>query len=401
MTVLERFLKYVTINSTSDENSTCIPSTNIQFNLAKLLKEHLTELNLSDVVLDDNCYLYATLDASQGCENLPTIGLIAHMDTCPDVSGENVKPQIIKYMGQDVEIGNGKILSNNDFEFLDNLIGEDLIVTDGSTLLGSDDKAGIAEIISAVEYLTSHPEIKHGKIKIAFTPDEEIGRGADCFDVEGFNADFAYTIDGGEIGEIEYENFNAASAKIEINGVNIHPGAAKNKMRNAILIANEFINMLPPAQTPANTEKYEGFYHVSDIKGNESKCVIDMIIRDHDLNKFKDKKTYIKNIVNYINNKYSTDTISAQISDSYYNMFEKVKPHMHIIERAQKAFSKCNIEPKIVAIRGGTDGARLSYMGLVCPNLSTGGYNMHSIYECIPISSLEKMVNVIVELVKA
>lgn len=401
MTVLDRFLKYVAIHTSSVEDSDSVPSNAAEFNLANLLKEELLSLKLSNVYLSNKCYLYATLPASEGYENEKTIGLIAHIDTCPDVSGANVKPHIVRYSGEDIEIGNGKKLCKSEFECLENLKGEDLVVTDGTTLLGADDKAGIAEIMSAVEYLTLHPEIKHGEIKIAFTPDEEIEQGADYFDIKGFNADFAYTVDGGQLGEIEYENFNAASVKVEINGVNIHPGSAKNKMLNAVLLANEFINMLPPAETPAHTEKYEGFYHIGSISGNESKCIIDMIVRDHDFNKFEMRKSFIKNIADYLNSKYPPDTFIVGISDSYYNMAEKVRPHFYIIDRAKAAFEKCNTEPKIVAIRGGTDGAKLSFAGLVCPNISTGAYNMHSIYEFIPVSSLEKMTEVIVEIVKA
>ena len=364
-----------------------------------MLADEMLKIGLCNVKQDESGYVYGFLPASKGCENKPCIGLIAHMDTSPDASGENVKARIIDYQGGDIKLENGNIALVSQFPFLNDLVGEKLIVTDGSTLLGSDDKAGIAEILSTVEYLVAHPDIKHGRIAVGFTPDEEIGRGADRFNIPFFGADWAYTVDGGELGEIEYENFNAASVRITVHGVNIHPGAAKNRMKNALLIANEIISMLPPAETPAHTEGYEGFYHVCDMTANETSATVDMIIRDHDFGKFSDRKAFVANLADYINTKYGENTVALSISDSYYNMREKIEPFMHIVDSAKKAMSDCGVLPKVVAIRGGTDGARLSYEGLPCPNLSTGGYNMHSVYELIPVNSMYKMVEILVKLV--
>ncbi len=398
MTVIDRFLKYTEYNTTSDENSNSIPSTVNQLDFGKMLADDMIDIGLKDVIQDSTGYVYGFLPASKGYENTPCIGLIAHMDTSPDACGENVKARLIEYNGGDILLENGNVISLFRFPFLDSLNGEQLIVTDGSTLLGSDDKAGIAEILSTVEFLFFHPEIKHGKIAVAFTPDEEIGRGADCFNIPLFGADWAYTVDGGELGEIEYENFNAASARFTVNGVIIHPGSAKNKMKNAVLIASEIINMLPPAETPAHTEGYEGFYHVSDVLANESCATVDLIVRDHDFKKFEQRKSFLNKVCSYINEKYGDNTVTVKIEDSYYNMKEKIEPYMHIIDNAKSAMIKCNVKPNVVAIRGGTDGARLSYEGLPCPNLSTGGYNMHSVYEFIPVNSMYKMVDVLVEL---
>jgi len=400
MNVSERFLKYVSFETTSDENSASVPSSDCQKILGQYLADELKNLGLVNAHMDDLGYVYGWINATKGCEDCDTIGLIAHMDTCPDVSGKDVKPQIINYKVGDIRLNDCESIEVNKFPFVEKYIGHDLIVTDGTTLLGADDKAGVAEIFTACEYILSHPEIKHGKIAVCITPDEEIGCGADHFDVDKFGAKWAYTVDGGELAEIEYENFNAASAKITVNGVNIHPGSAKNKMKNAILIANKFISLLPAEQTPATTEGYEGFFHVCDFDGNESKASINMIIRDHDKNKFEHKKSFIENTVNYLNSIYGENTAIAQIKDSYYNMKEQILPHMHIIENAKKAMQKVGLDPITVPIRGGTDGARLSFMGLPCPNLPTGGANFHSIHEFISIQSMEKMVEVLVEIVK-
>ncbi len=400
MNVKERFLKYVTYETTSDENSNTVPSSSIQKILGKELEKELAQIGLFDAHMDEFGYVYAFLPASKGLENQDTIGLIAHMDTSPDVSGKDVKPQIINYNGGDIKLNDKECIEVKKFPFIEKYIGQDLIVTDGNTLLGADDKAGIAEIFTACEYLINHPEISHGKIAVCITPDEEIGSGADHFDVEKFGAKWAYTVDGGELAEIEYENFNAASAKITVNGVNIHPGSAKNKMKNAILIANKFISLLPPEQTPATTEGYEGFFHVCDIEGNESKTTVNIIIRDHDNEKFVDKKMYLENTVDYLNSIYGANTVEVEINDSYYNMKEQILPHMHIIDSAKEAMKRVGLSPVTVPIRGGTDGARLSFMGLPCPNLPTGGANFHSIHEFISIQSMETMVQVLVEILR-
>ncbi len=399
MTATERFLRYVKFNTKSDENSNTTPSTESQFSLARQLGNELSALGLEQVTVTDKCYVYGFLPATKGQEDKATIGLIAHMDTSPDVSGEGVSPNIVCYQGGDIALGNGEILSPKEYPSLNKYLGEDLIVTNGQTLLGADDKAGIAEIISAVEYLILNPQIPHGRIAVGFTPDEEIGRGADFFDIGFFGAKFAYTVDGGELGEIEYENFNGASVKIVVNGVNIHPGSAKNKMKNAVLLANELISMLPPSETPAHTEGYEGFYHVTDIEGNESKTELQMIIRDHDLIKFSKRKKFVRSIVEFLNAKYGENTFVAEIKDSYYNMREKIEPHMYIVDRAKEAMRECGVEPQVIAIRGGTDGARLSFEGLPCPNLSTGGVNFHSKYEYISVRAIEKMVEVLVKII--
>lgn len=398
MTVLERFLKYVSFDTRSDEESETCPSSSCQLVLGQFLAKELENIGLQDVVLDENGYVYGFLPASEGRDREPALGLIAHMDTSPDVSGKDVKPSVIRYEGGDIPLGNGQVIEESRFEFLKNLVGEELVVTDGSTLLGADDKAGIAEIFSACEYMITHPECSHRAIAVCITPDEEIGRGADRFDYSRFAAKEAYTVDGGEIGEIEYENFNAASAKITVKGVNIHPGAAKNKMKNAALLAAEFVSRLPSAETPAHTEGYEGFYHVSGIGGDEGNAFVSMIIRDHDREKFEDRKRFVANLCDYLNSVYGEGTFFAKITDSYYNMKEKILPFMYLIDNAKKAFRENSVEPKIIAIRGGTDGARLSYEGLPCPNLSTGGYNFHGVHELIPVSAMEKMVDVLITL---
>jgi len=400
MDVKNRFLKYVSFETTSDENSMTVPSSEIQLVLADFLAKELKGMGLENAHVDKNGYVYAKLSASEGCENYDTIGLIAHMDTSPDVSGKDVKPQIIAYNGGDIALSDTQSIKVSDFPFIEKYIGQDVIVTDGTTLLGADNKAGIAEIFTAVEHLINHSEIKHGEIAICITPDEEIGRGADYFDIEKFNAKYAYTVDGGELPEIEYENFNGASAKITVNGINIHPGSAKNKMKNAVLLANKFISMLPEEQTPAHTEKYEGFYHVTDIEGNETLTTIHLIIRDHDRVKFENKKEFIIKTVEYLNGIYGGNTFVAEVKDSYYNMKEMIIPHFYVVEKAQDAIRKCGLEPKTVAIRGGTDGARLSFMGLPCPNLPTGAANFHSIHEFVSVQSMEKVVEILIELLK-
>lgn len=397
--VIKRFLKYVSFDTCSDENSVTVPSSEKQRKLGEYLVNELAKLGLQNAHIDEKGYVYAFLPATKGV-NAENIGFIAHMDTSPDASGKDVKPQIIAYSGGDIALSETVSIKEKEFENLKKYIGQDLIVTDGKTLLGADDKAGVAEIVSACEFLIKNPQIPHGRISVCFTPDEEIGRGADYFDVEKFGAKWAYTVDGGELGEIEYENFNAANARITVNGINIHPGSAKNKMKNAILLANEFVNLLPPAETPAHTEGYEGFYHVCDFVGNETKTEVTLIIRDHDRDKFEEKKEFLKDTIHFLNLKHGEKTFSLLMKDSYYNMKEKILPHMHIVDAAQNAMKRVGVTPKIVAIRGGTDGARLSFLGLPCPNLSTGGENFHSVHEFISVQYMEKMVEVLVELAK-
>ena len=400
MTVIDRFLKYVSFDTTSNENSETIPSTAHQKVLGAFLVEELKTAGCTDAFRDEFGYVYGPLPATKGSESLPTLGLIAHMDTAPAVSGSNIKAKIVKYEGSDLNLGSA-VLSAKDFPYLNNYVGEDLIVTDGTTLLGADDKAGIAEIVQACAEMAQNPQKPHRTVAVCFTPDEEIGRGADKFDVQGFPAKVAYTVDGGELGEIEYENFNAASAKIEIFGINIHPGSAKNKMKNASLLAAEFIQRLPSAETPAHTEGYEGFYHLCDISGDESYAKLDYIIRDHDKNIFENRKKFIANLTEYLNSVYGEGTFVATVKDSYYNMKEKLADHMDLIENAKSAMEAVGVTPNVVPIRGGTDGARLSYEGLPCPNLSTGGMNFHGIHEFIPVNSMHKMVDVLLELTKA
>lgn len=404
MKAAERFLKYVTYHTTSNEESTTVPSTDRQKVFGQALVEEMKELGISDAKMDENGYVSGSIKASEGRENDPVIGLISHMDTSPSMSGENVKPVIIKnYEGGDIVLNKEKniVMKVEEYPHLNQYNGQDIIVTDGTTLLGADDKAGIAEILTFAEYILEHEEVSHGKIAIGFTPDEEIGRGADHFNVKEFGADYAYTVDGGQIGEIEYENFNAAGAKVKIQGVNIHPGEAKNKMKNSLLIGMEFHQMLPVNENPAYTEKYEGFQHLCHFEGDEEHSVMDYIIRDHDMDKFIEKKNRLKKIADYLNEKYGENTIELIIKDSYYNMKEKIEPHMELIDRAKEAMIKAGVEPDVVPIRGGTDGSRLSYMGLPCPNLSTGGHNFHGKYEYIPIQSMEKMVNVLKEIIVA
>lgn len=399
MNLIDRFISYVKIDTQSDENSDQTPSTAKQFNLAKELERELSDMGLSEISLDNNCYLMATLPANTR-KKVPTIGFIAHLDTSPDMSGQNVKPRIVKnYDGNDIILNDllNIVLSPSDFPELLNHKGEDLIVTDGNTLLGADDKAGVAEIMTAIEYLLNHPEIKHGKIRIGFTPDEEIGRGPDKFDVGKFGAEWAYTMDGGEIGELEYENFNAASAKITIQGRNVHPGYAKNKMINALLIANELVSMLPANERPEYTEGYEGFFHLTSIQGTVDEATVSYIIRDHDRAKFENRKKQMANAVNFLNTIYD-HRIKIEMRDQYYNMREKIEPVPHIIDYAFRAMQEVGVTPIVRPIRGGTDGARLSFMGLPCPNIFAGGLNFHGRYEFIPIPSMYKAVEVIVKI---
>ncbi|MCI8650885.1 MAG: peptidase T [Oscillospiraceae bacterium] len=401
MNVLDRFLKYVSFDTQSDAYSNTTPTTAKQKLLGAELAAELNQMGLQNAHMDAFGYVYGFLPATPGCETVPCMGLIAHMDTSPSFSGADVKPRIVEYRGGDVELGHGLFLKAKEDEALKNYVGQHLVVTDGSTLLGADDKAGIAEIFSAIEYLIAHPEIPHGRIAVGITPDEEVGSGADHFDVAGFGAAAAYTVDGGELGELEYENFNAAGAKVTIHGLNIHPGSAKNKMRNAILLAIEFNSMLPPAETPAHTEGYEGFYHLQHMEGDETLATLEYIVRDHDSEKFQSKKSTLERIASYLNEKYGAGTVELELKDQYYNMKAQIEPHMHLIHRAKAAFRAVGVEPREVAIRGGTDGARLSYEGLPCPNLSTGGVNFHGPQEYIPVESLEKMVEVLIRLVQA
>lgn len=400
--IAERFIRYAKIDTQSDEKSTTCPSTNKQFNLSKILKDELDQMDYIKTELDENGYLFATIPSNIK-EKVPTIGFIAHLDTSPDMLADNVKPIIINnYSGKDIILNLEKniVLSPNDFPELKNYIGQDLITTDGLTLLGADDKAGITAIMEMAEYLSDNLEIKHGIIKIAFTPDEEIGRGANLFNVEKFGADFAYTIDGGRIGELEFENFNAATAKFSVTGQNVHPGEAKNKMVNATLILNRLIGSLAVSETPRYTEGYEGFFHVLHLNGNVEKAEAELIIRDHSADKFAEKKQRIVDLVKDLNTEYGSDYISLEINDQYYNMKKMIEPHMHIVETAKKAMELLNIEPIIKPIRGGTDGARLSYMGLPTPNIFSGGHNYHSRFEYVPIQSMEKATETIIKIIE-
>lgn len=397
--VVNNFLEYVKIYTTSDEDSPTCPSTKRQFNLANMLVEQCKQIGLSEVSIDDNGYVTASI--MPNCEKIKTtIGFISHIDTSPAVTGENVRPQLLEYKGGDIVLNENTILSPKEFPSLNDYVGKTIITTDGNTLLGADDKAGIAEIMTAAEYIINNPNIKHGKIRIAFTPDEEIGRGADKFDVEAFGADFAYTVDGGRIGELEYENFNAAKAKIYIHGKNVHPGTAKDTMINSILIAGEFMHMLPENETPAHTDGYEGFYHLDDIVGNVEETKLTYIIRDFDMEKFNKRKDNIMNIVNKLNDKYGKNIITIDLKDEYFNMVEKINEKKYVVDLAFKAMQEVGIEPIIQPIRGGTDGSRLSFMGLPCPNIFTGGHNFHGKYEYIPVYAMEKAVEVIVKIVE-
>lgn len=411
MRAYERLLKYVSYETTSDENSQTCPSSAKELVLADELVEELKTIGVADAHVDKDGYVYGSIPATKGAENEKTIGLIAHMDTAPAMSGADIKPRIINdYDGADIVLNEklGVVMDTVTFPQLRNYVGQDLIVTDGTTLLGADDKAGIAEIMTAAAQIieadkacegNTDEHIAHGKICIAFTPDEEIGRGADRFNVESFGADYAYTVDGGMLGEIEFENFNAASAKVHIKGENIHPGEAKNKMKNASLLAMEFNSMLPPAEIPAHTEGYEGFFHLCSMSGDEENAYLDYIVRDHNMDKFLERKAMLEHITAYLNTKYGAGTVNLDMKDSYYNMREKLEADMYIVDRAVEAMKENGVEPIIQPIRGGTDGARLSFMGLLCPNLSTGGHNFHGKYEYICIQSMDKMVEIIKSIV--
>lgn len=400
--IQERFFKYVKIHTTSDENSDVTPSTKRQFDLAKVLVEDLKSIGLKDVSVDDMGYVYGTVPSNVD-KKVPTIGFISHMDTAPDMCGENVKPQIVKnYDGGDIVLNKelNIVLSPSKSPELKNYIGNTLITTDGTTLLGADDKAGVTEIVTVMEYLMNHPEIKHGEIKVGFTPDEEIGRGADHFDVKKFAADFAYTIDGGAIGELEYENFNAAMAKIEITGVNVHPGYAKNKMINSSIVAHELISMLPANEVPEKTSGYEGFNYLANINGTVEKTNMLYVIRDFFKEGYEAKIAKFKDIETTLNKTYGEGTVKIEIVEQYKNMKEKIEPVMHIVDNAKLAMEEAGITPNIVPIRGGTDGARLSFMGLPTPNIFTGGENFHGRYEYVPLESMEKAVETILNIVK-
>ena len=400
MTLVERFLRYVSFDTQSDENSGVTPSTSKQMVFAQYLKDELEALGLEEIELDEYGYLYATLPANTDKE-VPTIGFIAHMDTSPDMSGSGVTPRIVhNYDGSDIVLCEEEsiVLAPSQFPELLDHKGEDLIVTNGKTLLGADDKAGIAEIVSAIVYLQEHPEIKHGKIRVGFNPDEEIGMGAHKFDVEKFGCEWAYTMDGGEVGELEFENFNAAAAKIIVKGRNVHPGYAKNKMVNAIRVANEFMTLLPGNETPECTDGYEGFYHVVGIEGSVEEATISYIIRDHDRTKFEARKECMQAWGEAINAKYGRGTVTVELKDQYYNMRQQIEPVMHIIDTAFKAMEEAGVTPKVKAIRGGTDGAQLSFKGLPCPNIFAGGLNFHGRYEFVPIQSMEKAMMVVVKI---
>ena len=398
MDIIERFLNYVNFDTQSAEDSATVPSTDKQLIFARYLRDELKDEGFDDVEMDDNGYIYATLKANTK-KDVPTIGFISHYDTSPDCSGKDVKPRLIRnYDGNDIELSPGIISSTKKFPELLAHKGEDIIVTDGHTLLGADDKAGIAEIVQAMCWLRDHDEIKHGDIRMGFNPDEEIGMGAHHFDVEKFGCEWAYTMDGGDLGDLEFENFNAASAKITIKGVSVHPGYAKDKMVNANRLAAEFANMLPADETPETTEGYEGFYHLLGIESNIEKAKLSYIIRDHDRDKFEDRKDFIKECARKMNEKYGEGTVTADVSDQYYNMKEKIDPNMHVIDIVLKAMQDCGVPPKVEPIRGGTDGAQLSFKGLPCPNIFAGGVNFHGPYEFVSVQVMEKAMQVIVRI---
>ena len=400
--VTERFLRYVSYDTQSAEEKESVPSTDKQFALAELLAKELREMGAADVTVSDHAYVFATVPATVE-KKVPTIGLIAHMDTSPDCSGSHVRPHIVEnYDGGDVLLNKEQQiwLRVSEFPFLADCAGTDLIVTDGTTLLGADDKAGVAEIMAMAAKLLAHPEIPHGTIRIGFTPDEEVGRGPDFFDVKAFGADLAYTVDGGALGELEYENFNAASAKVTIHGVGIHPGSAKGIMKNASLLGMEFQSLLPVFENPMYTENYEGFFHLHQFTGDVETAKLHYLIRDHSAEKFVEKKQIMEAAAGFLNRKYGEGTVELTIRDSYRNMKEMVEPYPELLETAKAALKSQGVEPKVVPIRGGTDGARLSFLGLPCPNLCTGGYNYHGRFECIPVQSMEKMVEVLEEIIK-
>ena len=403
MTVLERFLNYVVVETTSDPYAESFPSTKSQLDFGHTLMEEMKELGLTDVTQDEYGYVFGTIPSTVPDYKGKILGLIAHMDTAPAASGKNIKPRVIKnYDGAEIVLNAEKkiVMKPEDFPSLKQYVGQDLVVTDGLTLLGGDDKAGVAEIMTAAEYLINHPEIPHGPIRVGFTPDEEVGQGADYFDVKKFGADFAYTVDGGECGELEYENFNATSVFVDFTGLSIHPGSAKNKMINALLLAMEFQGMMPEAQKPEHTEGREGFIHLEALEGSVEHASSEYIVRDHDFDLFKKKKEYMQRAADYMNVKYGEGTVSLRMEDSYYNMRQQIEPHYFLIENVLKVYEKLDIEPKIQPIRGGTDGSRLSFMGLPCPNLGTGGHNFHGHFEYVCVQSMEKCVQVLIELVK-
>ena len=398
--ILDRFISYITVDTQSDPNNSAFPSTEKQWVLARMLEQELIAIGLNNVKLDENCYLTATLP-SNVTHQVPVIGFVAHIDTSPDFSGKNVNPQIhYNYNGENIVLNAEKniILDATYFDDIQQYKGQTIITTDGTTLLGADDKAGITEIVSAMEYLTQHPEIKHGEIRICFTPDEEVGKGAHKFDVAAFGAEWAYTMDGSQIGELEYENFNAASAVVTVQGKNLHPGYAKHKMVNAILCAQEFISELPANEVPEKTTGYEGFYHLHDINGDVEQTTLEYIVRDHDLEKFEARKEYMKSLTASLNQKMGEEIFSIKIKDQYFNMKEKIAPVMHIVDIAAEAMEKENIEPIFKAIRGGTDGSQLSFMGLPCPNIFAGGHNFHGKYEYVPLESIERATKVIINI---
>ena len=400
--VTSRLLKYVKVNTISDPKSETLPSTQIQFDLAKILVEDLKEIGVKDASLDENCYVMGSIPGN--AKNAPAIGLIAHMDTSPEFSGENVKPQIIEdYDGNDIVLNKDLniVMKVSDFPYLADFKGHTLITTDGTTLLGADNKAGIAEIMEVAKYFIDNPDVKHGDIKICFTPDEEVGRGTEKFDLEKFGADFAYTLDGSFEGEIEYENFNAASALVKIHGTNIHPGSAKHKMKNSLLIAMEFNALLPVFDVPQYTEGYEGFYHLDEAGGTVELTTLEYIIRDHDMEKFTARKEFMTKAAAFINEKYGEGTAEIEIKDSYFNMREHILPVMHIVDSAVAAMEKTGVKPIVKAIRGGTDGAALSYKGLPTPNIFTGGFNYHGRYEAVSVQSMNKAVATVIEILKS
>lgn len=400
--VVERFLKYISVDTHSDPKSSLHPSTNSQLEFSKIIAKELEEIGLVDVSADDKAYVYATLPSNIDVK-VPVVGFIAHMDSSPDFNSKGINPQFIEdYNGEDIVLNKEQniVMSVNDFPELLNFKGQTLITTDGTTLLSADDKAGMAEIVTAIEYLINHPEIKHGEVRIGFTPDEEIGEGADFFDVKKFNAEFAYTIDGDDVGVIEYENFNAASAKVTIRGKSIHPGNAKGKMINSLLVAQKFLYMLPEKEVPEQTEGYEGFYHLTELSGNIEKTEMQFIIRDHNKEIFESRKQKMKNISDSINKSYGQDIVELILKDQYYNMLEKIEPVKYVVDIAVNSMEESGITPIVKPIRGGTDGARLSYMGLPCPNIFTGGINMHGPYEFIPVEAMEKAVEVIVKIIE-
>ena len=399
MSLKERFLRYVAIDTGSSEESGQHPSTAKQWELARMLESELCQLGAENVRLSDTCYVYAEIPANT--EGQPVIGLIAHMDTAPAVATGPVHARALVYEGGDIQLSDGVVMKPEEYESLNRHVGHELIVTDGTTLLGGDNKAGVAEIMEIAKRLLEHPDILHGKVCIGFTPDEEIGEGADHFDVEGFGADFAYTVDGGALGEVECETFNAAAARVTVHGFNIHPGAAKNKMRNASRIAMQFAGMLPDAETPEHTEGREGFYHLCSVKGDETEAQLTYIIRDHDRTIFEQRKARMQAVGDYLNGLYGEGTVDVQLRDSYYNMKQELDKHPHVMQRALDALRTCGIEPVVAPVRGGTDGARLSYMGLPCPNLSTGGYNFHGVMEYVSLPEMEKMVDVLEAVVRA